>query len=141
MSLSDQHAASLSAETVVVAAGRPPREHDAPVNPPIVLSSTYFGTGALDDGDRGYGRYSNPTWDPFEEALGQLEGASLPGLLYSSGLAAVSSALSLIPNGGVLVMPSHSYSGSRVMAAELAEKASSNSAPWISRTPKRSAPR
>jgi cystathionine gamma-synthase len=122
MSLSDQHAASLSAETVVVAAGRPPREHDAPVNPPIVLSSTYFGTGALDDGDRGYGRYSNPTWDPFEEALGQLEGASLPGLLYSSGLAAVSSALSLIPNGGVLVMPSHSYSGSLVMAAELAEK-------------------
>ena len=122
MSLSDQHAASLSAETVVVAAGRPPREHDAPVNPPIVLSSTYFGTGALDDGDRGYGRYSNPTWDPFEEALGQLEGAALPGLLYSSGLAAVSSALSLIPNGGVLVMPSHSYSGSLVMAAELAEK-------------------
>ena len=56
MSLSEQHAASLSAETVVVAAGRPPREHDAPVNPPIVLSSTYFGTGALDDGDRGYGR-------------------------------------------------------------------------------------
>lgn len=68
MSLSEQHAASLSAETVVVAAGRPPREHDAPVNPPIVLSSTYFGTGALDDGDRGYGRYANPTWDPFEEA-------------------------------------------------------------------------
>ena len=122
MSLSEQHAASLSAETVVVAAGRPPREHDAPVNPPIVLSSTYFGTGALDDGDRGYGRYANPTWDPFEEALGQLEGASLPGLLYASGLAAVSSALSLVPAGGVLVMPSHSYAGSLVMAAELAEK-------------------
>lgn len=122
MTLSQQHAASLSAETVVVAAGRPPRERDEPVNPPIVLSSTYFGTGALDDGDRGYGRYSNPTWDPFEEALGQLEGAALPGLLYASGLAAVSSALSLIPAGGVLVMPSHSYSGSLVMASELAQK-------------------
>ena len=122
MSLSEQHAASLSAETVVVAAGRPPRERDEPVNPPIVLSSTYFGTGALADGDRGYGRYSNPTWDPFEEALGQLEGAALPGLLYASGLAAVSSALSLIPAGGVLVMPSHSYAGSLVMAAELARE-------------------
>jgi len=122
MSLSDQHAASLSAETVVVAAGRPAREHDEPVNPPIVLSSTYFGTGQLAGGDRGYGRYSNPTWDPFEEALGQLEGAELPGLLYASGLAAVSSALSLIPAGGVLVMPSHSYSGSLVMATELARK-------------------
>jgi cystathionine gamma-synthase len=122
MSLSEQYAASLSAETVVVAAGRPPRERDEPVNPPIVLSSTYFGTGALGDGDRGYGRYSNPTWDPFEEALGQLEGSELPGLLYASGLAAVSSALSLLPAGGVLVMPSHSYAGSLVMATELAQK-------------------
>jgi cystathionine gamma-synthase len=122
MSLSEQHAASLSAETVVVAAGRPPRERDEPVNPPIVLSSTYFGSGPLSDGDRGYGRYSNPTWDPFEEALGQLEGSGLPGLLYASGLAAVSSALSLIPAGGILVMPSHSYSGSLVMASELAQK-------------------
>jgi cystathionine gamma-synthase len=122
MSLSEQQAAALSAETVVVAAGRPPRERDQPVNQPIVLSSTYFGTGPLGDGDRGYGRYSNPTWDPFEEALGQLEGSELPGLLYASGLAAVSSALSLIPAGGVLVMPTHSYAGSLVMAAELAQK-------------------
>ncbi|WP_142058995.1 PLP-dependent aspartate aminotransferase family protein [Pseudarthrobacter sp. B4EP4b] len=122
MSLSEHQAASLAAETVVVAAGRPPRDRDQPVNPPIVLSSTYFGSGPLADGDRGYGRYSNPTWDPFEEALGQLEGSELPGLLYASGLAAVSSALSLIPAGGVLVMPSHSYSGSLVMAAELAQK-------------------
>ncbi|MHC6228408.1 trans-sulfuration enzyme family protein [Arthrobacter sp. MMS24-T111] len=122
MSLSEHQAASLSPETVVVAAGRPPRERDQPVNPPITLSSTYFGTGPLGDGDRGYGRYSNPTWDPFEEALGQLEGSALPGLLYASGLAAVSSALSLIPAGGVLVMPDHSYSGSLVMASELAQK-------------------
>lgn len=122
MSLSEQQLAALSAETLVVAAARPPRERDEPVNPPIVLSSTYFGTGPLADGDRGYGRYSNPTWDPFEEALGQLEGADLPGLLYASGLAAVSSALSLIPAGGALVMPTHSYSGTLMMAGELAQK-------------------
>lgn len=122
MSLSEQHASSLAAETVVVAAGRPPRERDQPVNPPIVLSSTYFGDAPIADGDRGYGRYSNPTWDPFEEALGQLEAAALPGLLYASGLAAVSSALSLVPAGGVLVMPTHSYAGSLVMATELAQK-------------------
>ncbi|MGK3650173.1 trans-sulfuration enzyme family protein [Pseudarthrobacter enclensis] len=122
MSLSHEQLAGLSAETVVVASGRPPRDRDQPVNPPIVLSSTYFGTGPLGDGDRGYGRYSNPTWDPFEEALGQLEGAELPGLLFASGLAAVSSALSLVPAGGVLVMPTHSYSGTLVMAAELAQK-------------------
>ena len=118
----DRHGADLAPDTLVVAAGRPERSHDAPVNPPIVLSSTYLGTGQVVDGDRAYGRYSNPTWDPFEEALATLEGASLPGLVYASGLAAVSSALSLIPVGGVLVMPQHSYQGALVMAAELAEK-------------------
>ncbi|WP_026556861.1 trans-sulfuration enzyme family protein [Arthrobacter sp. 35W] len=116
------HPSHLHAETLVVAVGRPERTHDAPVNPPIVLSSTYVGTGTVVDGDRAYGRYSNPTWDPLEEAVSALEGATLPGLLFGSGLAAVSAALSLIPAGGVLVMPKHSYQGALVMAQELSAK-------------------
>ncbi|MGP9503153.1 trans-sulfuration enzyme family protein [Specibacter sp. AOP5-B1-6] len=116
------HPDQLSPDTVVVAAGRPAREHDAPVNPPLVLSSTYVGTGQVVDGDRAYGRYSNPTWDPLEDALAQLEGATLPALIFSSGLAAASAALSLVPVGGVLVMPIHSYQGALVMAQELAAK-------------------
>lgn len=113
---------NLRPDTVTVAAGRPVPEHDAPVNPPIVLSSTYVGTGVVVDGDRAYGRYSNPSWDPLEEALAALEGATEPALLFSSGLAAVSAALSLIPSGGALVMPTHSYQGALVMAQELAAK-------------------
>lgn len=116
------HPDQLSPDTVVVAAGRPARGHDAPVNPPIVLSSTYVGTGQVVDGDRAYGRYSNPTWDPLEDALSRLEGATEPALIFSSGLAAVSAALSLIPVGGVLVMPSHSYQGALVMAQEQSAK-------------------
>ena len=117
----DGPAAELSPETLVVSAGRPPREHDAPVNPPIVLTSTFFGTGAPVPGERGYGRYSNPTWDPFEEALAGLEGADQPALVFSSGLAAVMAALSLVPPGGVVVMPRHSYQGSLLLAAGEAE--------------------
>ncbi len=116
------HPDQLSPDTVVVAAGRPARGHDAPVNPPIVLSSTYVGTGQVVDGDRAYGRYSNPTWDPLEDAIAQLEGATEPALVFSSGLAAVSAALSLIPVGGVLVMPTHSYQGALVMAQEQSAK-------------------
>jgi cystathionine gamma-synthase len=110
--------ANLSRETVAVTAGRPAREPDAPVNPPIVLSSTFHGTGTPVPGERVYGRFSNPTWDPFEEALSELEGAELPALVFASGLAAVAAALSLVPVGGVLVMPRHSYQGSLLLAAE-----------------------
>lgn len=112
--------APLAPDTLVVSAGRPARRHDAPVNPPIVVSSTFHGSGQVVDGDRAYGRYSNPSWDPFEEALAGLEGSELPGLLYASGLAAASAALSLVPHGGVLVIPRHAYQGVLVMAAELA---------------------
>ena len=111
----------LSPETVVVAAGRPAAGQDAAVNPPIVLTSTYRGTGPADPADRVYGRYSNPTWDPFEEALARLESAREPALVFSSGLAAIAAALSLVPAGGVLVMPRHSYAGSLALAAEQAE--------------------
>jgi len=112
-----QAAAQLSVETTVVSAGRPERTADSAVNPPIVLTSTFLGTRETREGDRVYGRYSNPTWDPFEEALGALENAELPALVFSSGLAAVIAAMSLIPAGGTLVMPRHSYQGSLLLAA------------------------
>ncbi|WP_035772676.1 PLP-dependent transferase, partial [Arthrobacter sp. Br18] len=106
----------LAPDTLVVAAGRPPRDHDAPVNPPIVLSSTFHGTRAPEPGDRVYGRMANPAWDPFEEALGRLEGAAHPALVFSSGLGAAAAALSLVPTGGVVLMPKHAYAGSLSLA-------------------------
>lgn len=109
----------LAPDTLVVAAGRPPREHDAPVNAPIVLSSTFHETRTPEAGDRIYARGSNPTWDPFEEALGLLEGAGLPALVFGSGLGAAAAALSLVPTGGVVVMPRHGYAGSLSLAADL----------------------
>lgn len=112
------HPVPLEPDTVVVAAGRPAREHDAPVNPPIVLSSTFFGRGEVRQGDRAYGRYANPTWDPFEQTLAELEGAALPGLLFASGMAAVGAALSLLPDGGTIIMPRHSYQGALALAQQ-----------------------
>jgi cystathionine gamma-synthase len=110
----------LAPDTLTVAAGRPPREHDAPVNAPIVLTTTYHETRAPQAGDRIYARGSNPTWDPFEEALGALEGATLPALVFASGLGAAAAALSLVPTGGAVVMPRHAYAGSLSLAADLA---------------------
>jgi cystathionine gamma-synthase len=96
---------ALSPATVVVHAGRPPHEVDQPLNGPIHMASTYVAGGDLE-----YGRYANPTWSAFEEALGALEGGR--ALAFSSGLAAVSTVLDLVGQGGVVVAPRHAYLGS-----------------------------
>jgi cystathionine gamma-synthase len=98
------HDPFLAPETVVVAAGRPAKEADAPVNVPVVLSSTFHAGGPM-----AYGRTSNPTWEALEEVVGALEGGR--ALSFASGMGAISAVLDLVPQGGVVVVSSHSYSG------------------------------
>ena len=106
-------------KTLIVAGGRPAHDTDAPVNYPVTFTSTYHSQGQAAADERVYARFSNPTWDTFEEVLGQLEVAALPALVFSSGMAAIAAALSLVPAGGVLVMPKHSYNGSLALSSEL----------------------
>lgn len=108
-------------KTLLVAGGRPAHGYDVPVNHPVTFTSTYHSKGQAAPGERVYARFSNPIWDPFEEVLGQLEAATLPALVFSSGMAAIAAALSLVPEAGVLVMPRHSYNGSLALSSELQE--------------------
>lgn len=101
----------LSPRTKVVALGRPDRTPGAAINPPVTFTSTY-----LQDGPVNYARVGNPTWTPFEEAVGELEGGR--ALLFSSGLAAVHAVLALVPTGGVVVAPAAAYNGVVVSLAE-----------------------
>ncbi len=103
-------------ETLLVSASRPAREVDAPVNDPVHFTSTFVGWEPDAAGPRRlYGRMSNPTWDGPEQLLAALEGvedpAGRPALLFSSGMAAISAALHLAPNGGRIVAPQHAYQG------------------------------
>ncbi|GAA1405375.1 cystathionine gamma-synthase [Glutamicibacter uratoxydans] len=107
--------------TLLVAGGRPAHGVDAAVNHPVTFTSTFHSQGVAAPGEKVYARFSNPTWDPFEEVLGQLEEAQLPALVFSSGMAAIVAALALVPAGGVLVMPRHSYNGSLSLSRELAD--------------------
>jgi cystathionine gamma-synthase len=116
------HDPPLHPDSLVVALGRPPREVGAPVNPPVVLSSTYVGVDAPSPEHLLYARYDTETWQPFEEAIGTLEGAGRPGLLFSSGMAAISAALSLVEDGGGLVVPRHAYNVTLVAARELEQR-------------------
>ena len=82
------------------------------MNTPITMASTYVAGGDFE-----YGRYTNPTWAAFEEALGDLEGGRC--LAFASGLAAVSTILDLVGTGQKVVAPRHAYLGSVMQLADL----------------------
>ena len=98
--------------TRAVHAGRPPHQPDQPFNAPITMASTYVAGGDLE-----YGRYANPTWTAFEDALGELEGGRC--LSFASGLAAVATILDLVGHGQKVVAPRHAYTGSVMQLADL----------------------
>lgn len=100
----DETSRPLHFTTRAVTAGRPPAVPDAPLNTPLVLTSTYGSFGELE-----YGRYGNPTWTAFEDALGELEGGGC--VSFGSGMAAIGAVLDLVPTGGTVVAPRHSYTG------------------------------
>ena len=110
----------LSPATLAVTAGRPPRVQGGPVNPPLVLSSTYVSTGTPAPGELFYTRNDTETWRALESALAALEGAARPALAFASGMAAIAAAFSLVPRGGRVVMPRHSYGVALGLAHELA---------------------
>jgi cystathionine gamma-synthase len=79
------------------------------------MASTYVAGG-----EREYGRYGNPTWEAFEEAVGELEGGQ--ALAFASGMAAVSTILDLVAVGETVVAPRHCYSGTLVHLANLEQR-------------------
>ncbi|GAA6526438.1 PLP-dependent transferase [Intrasporangium sp. DVR] len=102
-------------DTILVSAGRPAHVPGGPVNPPVVLSSTYIPDAAVN-----YARVGNPTWDAFEAAIGELEGGR--ALVHASGMGAIAAALALVPPGGTIVAPDTTYNGT-VLLLEDFEKA------------------
>ena len=90
----------LRPATLAVTAGRPPHEPDQPLNTPVTLASTYVAGGDVE-----YGRYGNPTWTAFEEALGALEGGRC--LPFSSGLAAAATSSTSSVQDATVVVPRH----------------------------------
>jgi hypothetical protein len=106
---------AVSPATLAVTAGRPEHLPDSPLNPPLVMASTYVAGGETE-----YGRYGNPTWRAFEDALGRLEGGR--ALAFSSGLAAVNTVLDLVAIGETVVAPRHCYLGTLAQLADMEQR-------------------
>lgn len=125
----------------MVNAGRGAHGPNQPVNMPVDFTSTYSyrpGVHAALD----YAREGMPSWEPLEALLAQLEAGTrtssasqgllttaqehpvpvLPGLLFSSGMAAISAVVHLLAPGSHLVMPRHSYMGFSALAQQMADQ-------------------
>ncbi len=95
--------------TRAVRAGVPDARQGEPLLPGPVLASAYHLAGDDVHGVPGYLRHGNPTWEAYEDALGELEGGEV--VLFASGMAAVSAILLSLGPGDVLAAPHDGYPG------------------------------
>ncbi|WP_158167313.1 trans-sulfuration enzyme family protein [Mycolicibacterium smegmatis] len=101
----------LHTSTVAIHAGRGPRSHGAPLNPPLSLSSNFYGSD--------YAReQGSPTWVAFEEAIGTLEGGM--SVAFASGIAATTAIIETLPARARVVGPAAGYAWTRSLLSERA---------------------
>jgi cystathionine gamma-synthase len=106
--MSSVHSAS-PATRAVRAAIDTDRAHGAIV-PPLVLSSNFSFASFGQPRQYDYTRSGNPTRDALAHALAELEGGA-GAVVTCTGMAAVTLALQLVPEGGVLLAPHDCYGG------------------------------
>jgi cystathionine gamma-lyase len=107
--------------TRVILAGMPAVVQGEPLLPGPTFAGTYHFSGEPETSPYTYGRYHNPTWTRFEQALSELEGG--PALVFASGMAAITAVFGVTligehkdGKGNVLVMPSDCYYTARMLA-------------------------
>lgn len=103
-------------DTQIVHAGYRKHGEPGPFLPGPQFSSTYSSPGDPSQHALTYGRFHNPTWTAWEEALGTLEGGG--AVAFASGMAAVAAVLGVcLRPGDVLVLPADAYYTIRRLAA------------------------
>lgn len=103
--------------TLVVHAGLPPKVAGTPYLPGPTFAAPYHTPGDPTQSPFTYGRFHNPTWHQYEQALTQLEGG--PAVLFPSGMAASVAVLAtVLKPGDTVVMPAESYYTTRVVVSE-----------------------
>ena len=106
--------ATWQSATRVVQASLTPAEQGASLAAGPVFAGTFHATGEPSAVPYTYGRYHNPTWTAYEQALGELEGGQ--ALVFGSGMAAVMAVFgSVLNSGDVIVMPTDSYYTGRML--------------------------
>ena len=103
-------------DTRILKAGYRPVSEAGPFAAGPQFSSTYTAPGDPSANALTYGRFHNPTWTAWEEALRVLEGGD--AVSFASGMAAVSAVFGVtLEPGDVVVLPSDCYYTTRVLAS------------------------
>ncbi|MGE3539004.1 MAG: cystathionine gamma-lyase [Candidatus Tectimicrobiota bacterium] len=101
--------------TRVTRAGLPQATQGAPFLPGPTFAGPYHAAGEPASAPFTYGRFHNPTWSLYEQALSELEGG--PVVTFASGMAAVAAVLGVVLRpGDVVVLPAESYYTTRLLA-------------------------
>ena len=102
-------------DTRVTRAGLPSASQGEVFLPGPTFAAPYHAAGDPTQVAFTYGRFHNPTWTRFEQALSELEGGSV--LVFASGMAAVSAVFgTVLRPKDIVVLPSDSYYTTRVIA-------------------------
>jgi cystathionine gamma-lyase len=98
----------MQRETMILQAGYSPSKDSGVFVPGPQFSAVYTAPGDPSRHAYTYGRFHNPTWSVWEEALGVLEGGE--AVSFASGMAAVAAVFGVcLRPGDVVVLPSDSY--------------------------------
>lgn len=103
--------------TRVVHAGLPPKTAGTPYLPGPTFAAPYHTPGDPAQSAFTYGRFHNPTWTLYEQALTELEGGA--AVLFPSGMAASAAVLAtVLKPGDTVVMPAESYYTTRLVVTD-----------------------
>lgn len=124
------HSESLRLSTKVVHAGQSPDPTTGAVMPPISLSTTYAQASPGQHKGFEYTRSHNPTRYALERCIALLEGSRLTtqqdptcgGYAFSSGLAAMGTALELLDSGDHVIAMDDLYGGSYRLMTRVRER-------------------
>jgi cystathionine gamma-synthase len=112
---------SFSPTTSAVRAAIDSDKAHGAIVPPLVLSSNFSFEGFAQPRQYDYTRSGNPTRDALANALAELEGGA-GAVVTCTGMAAVTLALQLVPEGGLLVAPHDCYGGTWRLFDTLAQR-------------------
>lgn len=107
-------------DTAILHAGYRRAEDPGPFRLGPQFSSTYASPGDPSDHAYTYGRFHNPTWTAWEEALATLEGGT--AVAFASGMAAVAAVFGVaLRPGDTVVLPADCYYAVRRLASSWLE--------------------